>query len=441
MGTTVDLSDITERIHKVLSETVCARLFRRVRTTERERVWSLGLLVKFWIEVTLHAPESLTRYLRKVLGTTFPKVSEEGFFDRCQNLSWRFFAAAFQEFVECIAKQAKPVFASTLKALQERFPQVVIIDGTRLDKIARKMKILWHTRQSVLPGCLFIVYDLFRGIPSLVKFDPDAAASEITACKNALGTFRPGTLMVGDALYGRPRIFEKLQEKSLYGLFRRDPHVSYKDKQVLREVRTAEGDVEESIIIYGAGPATRGQRVRFIRRRKPHFELVTNILDPAVLSAEEALHLYRKRWKIEHFIQDLKCLFDLHHFYAANPNAVAMQIYAAVIVYTAMRVAQGDIAEEHTRPPEDLSTHKVFMSLAAASKVISGFGLGVESVVDANPGVPLTIPSPRGTRGTSVMLEDLLADRRPPGRRDRRRKGVVGPWKCVVRMRAGRKFR
>ena len=44
----------------------------------------------------------------------------------------------------------------------------------------------------------------------------------------------------------------------------------------------------------------------------------------------------------------------LNRLYAANPNAVAMQVYAAAIVYNAMRVAQSEAAAQLDLPPEEL---------------------------------------------------------------------------------------
>ena len=61
-------------------------------------------------------------------------------------------------------------------------------------------------------------------------------------------------------------------------------------------------------------------------------------------SAEEALLLYPYRWSIERMFFDLKEVLNLNHFYAANPNAVAMQVYAAAIVYNALRLAQSEAA-------------------------------------------------------------------------------------------------
>ena len=47
----------------------------------------------------------------------------------------------------------------------------------------------------------------------------------------------------------------------------------------------------------------------------------------------------------ERLFFDLKEVLNLNRVYTANPNAVAMQVYAAGCVYNALRVAQAEVAE------------------------------------------------------------------------------------------------
>ena len=90
------------------------------------------------------------------------------------------------------------------------------------------------------------------------------------------------------------------------------------------------------------------------------------MLSPARLTAEEALDLYPYRWGIERMFFDLKEVLNLNRVYAANPNAVAIQVYAAAIVYNGMRVAQSEAAAHLGWPPEDISPAKFFPKLAVA---------------------------------------------------------------------------
>jgi hypothetical protein len=55
---------------------------------------------------------------------------------------------------------------------------------------------------------------------------------------------------------------------------------------------------------------------------------------------------------------DLKTVLNLNRVYAANPNAVAIQVYAAGLVYNAMRVAQSEAAGKLGVAPEEISPAK-----------------------------------------------------------------------------------
>src|SRR4029453_3746235 len=94
----------------------------------------------------------------------------------------------------------------------------------------------------------------------------------------------------------------------------------------------------------GPGVSAPRQLLRYVRWRRggTRYELLTNVLAPARLSAEEALDLYPYRWSVERMFFDLKEVLNLNRLYAANPNAVPLQVYAAAIVYNALRVAQSD---------------------------------------------------------------------------------------------------
>lgn len=95
--------------------------------------------------------------------------------------------------------------------------------------------------------------------------------------------------------------------------------------------------------------------------------MLTNVLTPPRLTAEEALDLSPYRWSIERMFFDLKEVLTLNRLYAANPNAVAMQVYAAAIVDNAFRVAQSDAAAHVGWEPEEISPAKLFPKIATAS--------------------------------------------------------------------------
>lgn len=78
----------------------------------------------------------------------------------------------------------------------------------------------------------------------------------------------------------------------------------------------------------GSGVSAPVQKLRLIRWKSGGtvHELLTNVLDPERLRAEEAMELYPWRWRIERMFCDLKAVLNLNRVYVANPNAVGMQV-------------------------------------------------------------------------------------------------------------------
>jgi len=84
----LSLAPTVEFLHSHLTESICSEVFQDLRTTERERKWSLFALARFWLAVVLEAPQSLTKLLEKTRGHLvtglLPEVdaSSEAFFQR-----------------------------------------------------------------------------------------------------------------------------------------------------------------------------------------------------------------------------------------------------------------------------------------------------------------------------------------------------------------------
>ncbi|MGH9362291.1 MAG: IS4 family transposase [Thermoanaerobaculia bacterium] len=442
----IDLLGTAKLLQEGLTEAACRAVFLMTRTTERAREWTLKALADFWTAVVLRAPPSLTAALVEAQESEvggwpeIPATSRQGFFRRCKDLSWEFFAGLFREFEAGMARVAEAVFVPEMAGLRERFAEVWAIDGSRLDAVAHRLKILWDVRSPVLPGCLEVCYDLFRGIPRVVLFHPDAAEAEMRRAEAVLPRVPAGSLLLGDRLYASVKLFHSLSERDVYGLFRRNRTISLRKLRCLRRRRAAEGVLEDWLVEAGSGQTAPVQELRLILFRgkgKARRELLTNDLDPQHLAAEEALDLYPFRWTIERMYFDLKEVLDLHCFYAGNPNAVAMQVYAAAMVYAAMRVAQGRAAREAGVAPEAISTAKLFPKVAAASYSWTIIQLTVDAMRRANPGVPLRTPDWRRRAFASVPLSAVAVEPRKGKRRKRRFCDARRHWKSFAHVPGG----
>lgn len=438
------LAPVVALLHEHLNEAVCQEVFKDIRDKERQRDWTLHALAEFWLAAIIEAPPALSH----LLGRTrldreglLPQVmaSDSAFYQRCQSLSSSFFFALYVNFVESIQKSALEIYAPRVQHLRKRFPRIVIIDGSRLDAIAHRLKILRRQEAVILPGCLTALYDLFRGYATQLWFYPDAAASEHVRARLVFETLSPGELVLGDRLYCSLEFFDILEKVGAFGLFRLKKNLKVVEVECLSSVKKEGVLIEDWLVDVGAeGKTTRLRRISIKKKGKVR-AAVTNCLDPQLLSAEDMTKLYPLRWQIERLFFDLKEVLNLHHFYLANPNGVAMQVFAAAMVHSAFRVAQGHIAQSHKVATEDLSPKKLYPRLAMASKTVVEAELYFDRVEDVNRR-RLKKPDWTDIPKTLVFLKDILVHKRNGKRRRRGFSKGRTKWKSLKHVRGSKKL-
>ncbi|SRR5579884_748829 len=444
----VNLAETVELLHTHLTAALCHTVFQRVRIRERQRQWSLAALAQFWLTVLFTGPRSLTQALEEA-GMTFPALgpaarsSPEAFFQRAERLRPQFFQALYEAFVARLLPDALPTYAAAVQGLRKRFAEVWVVDGSRLDAVAHRLKLTWDVRSPLLPGCLLVLYDLFRGVPRRLSFCADAARSELQHALEQLDHIPPQTLLLADRLYASVKLVAALTEGQVWLLCRRNRRLTLRHQRWLRRRQLKGGGaLRERLVLVGSGQGTPPQLLRQIRytTRRLTVDLLTSVLEPVRLPAEDALACYRLRWQVERLFFDLKEVLDLHHFYLASPQGVAQQVYAAASVYAAMRVAQAHIAQEHQLPPEELSPAKLFPRVARVSIVLVDAERVFAATQRANPRVRLTKPDWAELPPVQVPLEKLLVERRRGKRRKRRFCASRRRWKSFTHLSGARQF-
>ena len=243
-----------------------------------------------------------------------------------------------------------------------------------------------------------------------------------------------GALVLGDRLYSLMDFFRELNNRGLWGLFRRNKLVKFKKIRLLSRKQGSRTLLEDWLALAGSGQTGSKVMVRLIIYRRKGFsrDMVTTVLDPGKLTAEQALLLYPYRWSIERLFFDLKEILNLHRFYAANPNAVAMQIYAAAIVHTACRICQAQIAREHGIVPEEISPAKLYPMLAAASSMVTMLALYHQHLESLHG--HLNRPSLGKFRFAKTTLASIRVEKRNCHRRKKRFHAARKKWKSLTHI-------
>jgi hypothetical protein len=397
----VDLVRVLELLRAHITSALCQTVFATTRTTERQRRWTLEALVQFWLAVILRAPRALSQALYETLEGSEPlfplvQATPEAFFQRCQTLRPAFFAAVFARFTAGLLTATPARYAQDLAAIQARFAGVVVVDGSRLAAIAHRLQLLRAERAVVLPGCLLAVYDLGRGLCRSLDFCADAAAGELARAQAALGALPRETLVLADRLYGNGVWFATLAAQGCWGLVRQNRRLGLRKVQCLTRCPLQGGRCTDWLVATGGTRRTPPQRLRYIRwqRGATVRAVLTNVLDPTRLSAPEALALYGQRWSIERLFFDLKEVLNLNRVYAGNPNAIAMQVYAAGCVYNALRVAQADVAEAAGIAPRSHFAGQVLPEDGGGVPLRGPLRAVVPRDAGREPGTP-ALPAPR----------------------------------------------
>lgn len=422
----MNLTGAIDTIHRVLSSSVCDAVFRTLRSTERARKWTLEAMLTFWVAVVIRAPATLRAALDEFYGQAGATEDRFGsspssFFERAQNLKWAFFRELFDRFVTAIVPESPANFESDLRAKLVHFREVWIVDGSSMARVAHRLKVTRDVLQILVPGSVLVCYDLFRGIPRVLEFHEKLLHGEAERLRELLVRVPAGTLLVADRGYSSVRLLQELVQRQLTGLVRLK--VNHAISLVLELGRHVDEGCEviDRIVTLGQGGRKSPQlRVRVIEKMLKGggiLRLATTEHDPEKLPALVALDLYRRRWSIERMFYDLKEVLNLRRFYAANTNAVAMQVYASAIVYTALRTAQARIAQEHGRRPEELSIAKLFPRVATAHLDLVTRHTVFEEVKEANADVKLVMPDWTKTSRCRVSIRAILVEKRKGPRR------------------------
>lgn len=439
--TPVSVGSVVEVLQESLTESLCQEVYDDARTNERNRKWTLFTLARFWTAVVLEAPPTLTHALeigRGFLSAThalFPKIetSNAAFFEKCKNFSATFFESLYHAFIDKILPQAPANFANEFAGLRNRFSNIFLIDASRIDRIAKRLKILRQEKAVVLPGCLTAIYDVFRGVAVRLTFSADAAESEFNRALPALESIPEGSLVVGDRLYCSGKLFHFLNQRGLYGLFRRTKAMKLTDVKRLSSRKEGGVEVEDWLVRNGSGEDALDLRCIRLKKNGKVYESVTSDLDPNHLSVDDAVNLYPLRWQVERLFFDLKVVLNLKKLYAANPNAVAMQIFSTAIVHAAFRVAQATIADEHRVTPEDLSPKKLFPFLAAAAITLLEHAFFFDQLREENPSLDLKKPRCSHPR-TFTRLGAILVQRRRGARKAPEFDKERAKWKSLAHI-------
>ena len=337
----------------------------------RSRILTLPLMVAavltmLWRQVP--SVHELTRMLARedLLWCEAVKVTQ-------QSLSERFLvfpAALFEQVLKGLLpelkerwqkRQQRPV-SLAIREAQQQFDQIWAADGSSLEALFRKLKVLEDVPVGQLAGKICTVIDITTRLPVEVWFSERARAYDTTFIPDLLTLVPKKTLLLLDRGFYDFKFFVTLVQQGAAFITRLKSNAKIEVVTVLTSTDT----VKDLIVVLGSGQNNTPKitvRLVEIRFGRVWYRYITSVLDPTILPPFVVADLYRRRWRIEEAFNTIKRLLNLAYLWTGSLNGIQLQIWATWLFY-AVLVDLGDaVADEVGLPFDRISLEMLYRGL------------------------------------------------------------------------------
>lgn len=293
------------------------------------------------------------------------RVSQQAFDQRLSCLPAQLFAEVFKAVVPALlersAARSRPKAASVGRALAS-FERVLVADASTLEELSRKIGLLRDTPGKVLGGNILALLDLPSKLPVHIWLNARAEANEKSYLDSLKGAIPQRTLLIFDKGFYSFPFFDWMTEEGTSFVTRAREHSAF---QVQAEL--AKGPRSRDRIIslgrYRSNPCRHPVRLVEILVGSSWRGYLTNVLDPAVLSAVDVADLYGRRWRIEEAFLTVKRLLGLAYIWTGSANGVELQVWASWLLYAVLVDLSDAVAEELSLPLDAISLEMVYRGL------------------------------------------------------------------------------
>jgi len=223
--------------------------------------------------------------------------------------------------------------------------QVVALDETTLDPVARKLPILQHLKKGsveLLPGKLAGLFDVRLQIWRRIDYLPNALQNSKVHARSMLAGLAQGTLVLFDLGYFGFEWLDELTLRKLWWVSRVREKTSY----TIIHTYYQSADVFDGLVMLGKRQARARYAVRLVRWRVGviWFEYLTNVLEPQTLPLAEIARLYARRWDIELAFLTLKEHLGLHLLWTSKQVSILQQVWACLIIAQVLQALHLEMA-------------------------------------------------------------------------------------------------
>ncbi len=326
----------------------------------RSRILNLPLMVAavltmLWRQVP--SVHEMTRMLARedLLWCQAVKVSQQALSQRFLSFPAILFEQVLKELLPQLQqrwhqRQGRPL-PESVRAAQQHFEHIWVADGSTLEALFRKLKVLEDVPVGQLAGKIGTVVDLLTRLPVEIWFREQPKTHESSFMPELLALVKAKTLLILDRGFYDFKFFAALLEQQVDFITRPKSNAFWIGHQLLSKTAT----IRDQIIFLGTG--TQGQPVLKLRLIEVRFgqvwyQYLTSVLDPNLLPPVLVADLYRRRWRIEEAFNTTKRLLNLSYLWTGSLNGIHLQIWATWLFY-ALLVDLGDAVADRIGVPFD----------------------------------------------------------------------------------------
>ena len=252
----------------------------------------------------------------------------------------------------------RPLLPEIARAV-ELYRQVLIVDGSTLDVLLRKVGLLRGLSVPHLAGKIMGMLDLATRLPVKIWFNPDPKVHDQTFWENILAVLPKGALLLFDKGFICYERFVKLTLANIFFITRAKSDMKY---QFIRAI-TKTNKVHDYLIWIGDGDTRQQLRLIEVLYHCKWYRYLTNELDAERLPWNYVVAIYWQRWRIEDAFLIVKELLGLSYFWTGAQNGVELQIWATWMLYAVLLDLCDALASALGCPLAEVSIEMVFRGL------------------------------------------------------------------------------
>jgi hypothetical protein len=378
---------IEAQLNELVSPAVANQMAYYRQLGLRSRILNLPLMVAavltmLWRQVP--SARELTRMLVRedLLWCEAVNVSQQALSKRLLAFPASLFERVLKELLPQLesrwAERQKRPLPESLAYGRQHFERIWVADGSTLEALFRKLKVLEDVPVDQLAGKIGTVVDLITRLPVEVWFREAPRTSDTSFMPDLLALVQAKTLLVLDRGFYDFTFFAQLIEQQAAFITRLKAKAFFIETESL----TRTDKVKDSIIFLGTGQNnTPVLKVRLIEVRfgKVWYRYITSVLNPTVLPPFVVADIYRRRWRIEEAFHTVKRLLDLSYLWTGSLNGIQLQIWATWLFYAILVDLGNAVADRLGLPFDRISLEMLYRGFYHFSQAYSK-GLATDPV-------------------------------------------------------------